>query len=402
MENKMSSKMKIMMIVIGLTTLSYYSDVPFVAIGNAVLTDYPEATPGQANFILTGAAIIYALVCLVAGAFCKKIGSKKVLMIGITMTAATGCCLGLVHNIYYIMALRFLMGVGTSFASVAPLIIINSVFSGDKSRSTAVGFYDACASGFGFILTIVAGLICVTSWKNIAIIYAIQIPVWILALIVIPGDRKLEEHKAKNESSDAAAADDAGSDATGVRTLTWGRFAYLMIPFIMMSLLALGIYYYISVIIAENGLTSTSAAGAVASAYLIGATIGTSTLGLYYEKLRNRIPLIAILLATLAAFIIFRSTGIAAACIGMAILGCSYNVDFCYHLIYYPMIAPEKNETIVSILTFIMGGGPFIAGYLMTLIMTHTSMTTAVSTIPVLIVLNAIGLVFAILQRKKA
>ncbi len=393
--------MKIMMVVIGLTTLSYYSDVPFVAIGNAVLTDYPEATPGQANFILTGAAIIYAIVCLVAGALCKKLGSKKVLMIGITMTAITGCCLGLVHNIYYIMALRFLMGVGTSFASVAPLIIINSVFTGDKSRSTAVGFYDACASGFGFILTIVAGLICVTSWKNIAIIYAIQIPVWILALLVIPGDRKLAEHKAEAEAS-ASAAENAGSDVTGSTSLTWGKFAYLMIPFIMMSLLALGIYYYISVIIAENGLTSTSAAGAVASAYLIGATIGTSTLGMYYDKLRQRLPIIAIILATIAAFIIFKSSGIVPACIGMAILGCSYNVDFCYHLIYYPMVAPEKNETIVSILTFIMGGGPFIAGYLMTLIMTHTSITTAVATIPVLIVLNAIGLVVAVLQRRKA
>lgn len=398
MEGKMTKNLKIMMVVIGLTTLSYYSDVPFVAIGNAVLTDYAEATPGQANFILTGAAIVYAVVCLFAGALCKRIGSKKVLMAGITMTVITGCLLGLVHNIYYIMIMRFIMGVGTSFSSVAPLIIINTVFTGDKARSTTIGFYDACASGFGFILTIIAGIICMNSWKNISYIYAIQIVVWILALIVIPSDSKLQEHRIDTESAAYGEADNLSAEE---RSLSWGRFAYYMIPFVAMSLMALGIYYYISVIIAENGLTSTSASGAVASAYLIGAVIGTSTLGMYYEKLRKAIPLITIALGSIAAFIIFKSSTVITACIGMGLLGMSYNVFFCYNLTFYPVMDLRKNETIVSILTFIMGGGPFIAGYLITAILALTSASAVSSTIPYLMALNLAGLVFAIIQRNK-
>ncbi len=393
MNNISTKKATIIMVILGLTTIAYYNDVPFVAIGNAVLTDYAEATPGQANFILTGSSVIFAFTCLITGILCKKIGAKKVLMLGLIITALSGCGLALMHNVTFLIVMRIFMGIGAAFSNVAPYLIINSLFTSEKSRSSTVGIYDAFAGAAGFILSFVAGVICMQDWKRVAIIYAAVIPVMILVQILIPSDKALRG----NAADDGDAVDEDIKPAQG--KMRWGQFGFYVIPFVIMTTLCMTIYYYISVIFAEKGITNTAAPGTANALYLATSLIGSSTFGLYYQKLKHFLAPITMVLAILAGLLITISGNVVVLCIAAALTGIAYNVNFVYQLTYYPLVAPEKSEVIVSILTFIMGFMPFVGGYMITWFMALRGTDTVASTIPIFAAITIAGLVLALVQR---
>lgn len=395
MNNTISSKRAtIIMLVLGLTTISYYNDVPFVAIGNTVLNDFPNASAGQSNFILTGSSLIFALFCLVTGVLCKRVGSKRVLMIGLLITVVSGCGLAVVKSVGLLIFLRVLMGIGAAFSNVAPYLIINALFTSEKSRSSTVGIYDAFAGAAGFVLSFVAGVICMQDWKRVAIIYAIVIPVMILVQILIPSDRQL---RGEDVPEDGVAAQEVKS-VTG--KMTWGQFAFYLIPFIIISMTCLTIYYYVSVIFAEKGITSTAAPGTANALYLATSLIGSSTFGLYYQKLKHHLGAITMMGSILSAILVFISSNVVVLCLAVALVGISYNVNFVYHLTYYPLVSPEKSEIIVSILTFIMGFAPFVGGYLITAFMNMAHGDTVTSSITGFAIMTAAGLVLALIQRK--
>ena len=106
---------KIALIVSSITTVCLTAVItPILA---NVQMSFPDVSPSVVNLTSTVPALLIIPAMLLAGKLGAVFSKKTVLIIGMIFFTAGGVCSGLVENIYFVIIMRAVTGVGAGLCS---------------------------------------------------------------------------------------------------------------------------------------------------------------------------------------------------------------------------------------------------------------------------------------------
>ncbi|WEV70484.1 MFS transporter [Lactobacillus sp. ESL0785] len=126
---------------------------------------------------------------------------KNMGVISVAITAIAGLIPALYSNsLNLILACMVLLGFGTGVISNVVPVLIQENFDGED-RATVMG-WSAGANNIGMMLfTFLGGMLGGTNWRNLFWVYGIGLIIFVIAYVLIPKDKKLDQSKTENSGN---------------------------------------------------------------------------------------------------------------------------------------------------------------------------------------------------------
>lgn len=392
----MSSKTKLSMILImvtlSLATFSNMSDMVIITVADKIYAQFADVNVSVINFILSGPAILSAIVAAVSAKIIEKIGSKKFMIIGFTIYTV-GAVFGIVFcNAYFMAAMRFLVGIGFGCTTVAAMVILSETFIDEDQRSTMIGVYNGMMAAMGALLGFISGIVANFGWEQVFKIYLASIPILILLIIFIPNSNKQSQNR---EDVNVKSLDKQDISLKKVYSTAGGFFIYGLIYTV--------VYYQVSIIMVEKGITSVSMIGTLSALGTVGSFIACTLFGLYYKLLkRYTITLGFAMQGILFTMLYFMGNSIIIACIICTLLGSSFGLGMSYYFSYITTIVPsEKVPVSISIANIANSLSFFCSTYLVTILQKILKVSTVTQIIPALIIVLIMSTILSFICANK-
>lgn len=139
-----------------------------------ILTRVFHANASQLQWSLISYVYGFALCMLLSGILADYVGRKKTLLIGISLYTMASFLMPFISNIYYLIFLRFVQGLGGCCGTVIARVMVRDTFEKNK----AIQMLALLSSGmaFAFIVAPVCGslLIYMFNWKSCFIVMSVM------------------------------------------------------------------------------------------------------------------------------------------------------------------------------------------------------------------------------------
>jgi predicted MFS family arabinose efflux permease len=385
----------LLMFVLGLSTIAVMSEMVLIPVVGNLFHDFAGTNIAALNYILSGPRVISALCSMLCAKLLYVVGKKNLMVIGFAIFAVSSILGDIVHNPYYMVAMRSFTGAGIGISSTCALAIISGVFVNEKSRSSMMGIYNASISIVGAILGWVSGSVGAVEWRMVYRIYLAAIPVLAMIIIFVPKDRV------------SAGEGTARAHVSGGEKTPWRKILFMEAAFIIYSTGYFIVFLQISMIVAAKGLGGVSLSGTLSALGTVGTMVFSAIFGLYYNRFRRFTVCIGFALMALSYWMLWSATSVSAALIANILLGASYGLGVSYYMMYCTVIVPPAQIPLsISITATALNIGAFLSTYCSTLLQRIMGVSTIVDVIPVLIVIltagAALSLVLSIVERKKS
>ena len=258
---------------------------------------------GESNLwitmVATAAGLGMMLGAPIGGYVADRVGRRFVLMAAVALFSAFGLLAMTVTDLWQLIAARFVIGFASGAMTATYVAIIADSF-GEKEQGKWVGFNASIAVLFVVLLNPVVGALVDEGWRNGFLVYAIGLPILLLAVLGIPARTKPGEGEDEESVSlvnlirgiprlgqTALLATIGGTLATGT-VLYWPfRFrelgitsaeelAYHYIPNVMVVFIAAFSYGYIRKWLSVNQVFALS--GAISAFGLVVVALAPSAL----------------------------------------------------------------------------------------------------------------------------
>lgn len=374
----------LLMIALSLSTIALMSDMVIIPIADSLYSNYSGV--GIVNFILSGPALISAVVSAFAGKIIEKIGAKKFIIAGFGIFTAASVLIIFVNDEIITAICRVLQGIGMGTCSVVAMVLIAGHFVSEKVRSSMMGIYNGMMALMGAVLGMVSGIVAGSGWHNVFYIYLVSIPVFLCIILFIPADAHAESEAEEVKTGTGPSA-----------RMPWGIVIRTAVGFFVYNVIYCVIYYQISVIMAEKGIKDVAVIGAMSSLGTVGSFIACSLFGIYFGRLKRFTITLGFILQIAFFAVIYMTSSAAAGCIACVFLGAAYGLGITYYMTYATMIVPKEHVPMSSsIVVFAMGISTFLASYLPYGLQAVLGVDTIGAIIPVLIAVLGAGAVLSI------
>jgi MFS family permease len=388
--NEKSGKSRNVLIVatLSLSTMAIMGDMIIIPVAENLFVDFHDVNMGLLNYILSGPALIGALSSLLCGKLMSYIGKKKLLIASFVFFMAGSICGDFVHNAYYMVGMRTLVGIAMGAVGVLAVAIISDVFVDEKARSSIMGIYNGMMAGVGAILGWASGIVAAIEWTLVFRIYLASIPVFLMIFLFVP------ENKPVKTGGEAGHEGDA-------EKMPWSKLLLMNGAFFVYTTIYCIIYYQISMVISDKSIGDVTFIGVLSALGTVGSFLTCCFFGLYYGKFKRFTPSIGFTGLALGFFLIFIAQNQAIAAIGCVLLGGMYGLGITYYFMYCTVIVPPSQIPMsISVTTFVMSMGTFLSTYVSMLLqqLLKVSITGIIPPLCVVLVLAAVLSVIAALK----
>ncbi|HKL67461.1 MAG TPA: MFS transporter, partial [Bacteroidales bacterium] len=180
-------------------SLSLLTIVSTTAVSPA-LADIAEYFVSADRFLVQMVVVLHAFAIVptlaVATWLAERYSRKRVVVSGLTVFVIAGIAGGIVNNIYVLLVLRALLGVGLGMVIPFSTALIADFFEGEE-RQRLMGMSSSLNMAGGMFALVISGYLAVISWRLPFLIYLCGIPVLVLILLYLPDihdKHKLEEN----------------------------------------------------------------------------------------------------------------------------------------------------------------------------------------------------------------
>jgi MFS family permease len=224
------------------------------------------AEPTLVKMILTLPAVLIIPTSYAIGRFSASLNKKKLALIGVAIYTAAGCWAITAQNIYTLLASRALLGVAVGIIMPVAAALIADYYHGEM-RMKMMGYNAAFANFGGILATFTSGLLASLNWRYAFLVYALGIPVFIIAALLI------------NEPEKPAAAA-GGKNAKLPKEALFAAFPAFLV-FLGFYAIPTNISFY---------LVSKGIGGPAQAGYALALATGTAmTAGLFTAKVRKNL-----------------------------------------------------------------------------------------------------------------
>ena len=367
-----------------LTNVAVMADMVIIPAGNGLYETFQN--DAAVNFILSGPSFIMLFSAMLCGKLMQYLSKKKILVGAMVLFAISAILGGAVENVYYVLAMRVLVGISMGFVNAAAMALIAEVYVDEDKRGTIMGIFNATMAGTGAVISLIAGVFAVRSWNEVFKVYWIAVPVIVMMLFFIP---------MTPPEGDQQAGEEEGSH-TGSPYLM--RQVMLMVSCFAYNLVYAVIYYQVSVLVAEQGYGNESIAALLSTLGTVGSCILCILFGTLYSKLKRATIIFGYAGLCISYLMLFLASSPVMAGIACTLCGASYGYGFSYFFLRCTVVVPkEKVSSSISMTTAIGGFGMFLSTYACTMLQKILGTTGIVSLLPVAIAVSGIGAVLSVI-----
>lgn len=367
-----------------LTNVAVMADMVIIPAGNGLYETFQN--DAAVNFILSGPSFIMLFSAMLCGKLMQYLSKKKILVGAMVLFAVSAILGGAVENVYYVLAMRVLVGISMGFVNAAAMALIAEVYVDEDKRGTIMGIFNATMAGTGAVISLIAGVFAVRSWNEVFKVYWIAVPVIVMMLFFIP---------MTPPEGDQQAGEEEGSH-TGSPYLM--RQVMLMVSCFAYNLVYAVIYYQVSVLVAEQGYGNESIAALLSTLGTVGSCILCILFGTLYSKLKRATIIFGYAGLCISYLMLFLASSPVMAGIACTLCGASYGYGFSYFFLRCTVVVPkEKVSSSISMTTAIGGFGMFLSTYACTMLQKILGTTGIVSLLPVAIAVSGIGAVLSVI-----
>lgn len=176
------------------------------------------------QMIISVPALFIVLTNFVFPKLCKRFGAKTLVLIGLMLYTVGGCIAGAFDNIFLVLVMRALVGVGVGI--IMPLSTgLLAFYFRPEQQAGLMGYSSAMNQMGGVVATLLSGLLANISWRASFLVYLMGLISIVLCMIYLPND------KITQEAPKEAEAEQSGK-STGVFR---DNFVYILAMFLLMS-----------------------------------------------------------------------------------------------------------------------------------------------------------------------
>jgi MFS family permease len=148
-----------------------------------------------AGLIIATHALFVTLFSPLVGSLMDKIGPKKPYLFGLVLYGLAGGAGLLVRSYWPLLALRALLGIAVAAIMNPITVMVLNLYQGDD-RNKVMGWRGSANSVGGIVWPLVGGLLGGFSWRVPFGVYAVGIPLGVLALLAVPEARPEKDSHA--------------------------------------------------------------------------------------------------------------------------------------------------------------------------------------------------------------
>ena len=206
MELNQYSKSRIFLIKVAVLCIFLMKAISIinVVLGN-IEAAFPDADPALISAISTVPVVFMFIMSLLSGPITRRFDKKYVLVTALIIFIVAG--VGnyfLCSNIYQILFMRGLLGVGAGLSAPLTGAIIADLFEG-KARTRMLGYANAVGSIITSVLQYIAGVLAVSNWRYAFFTYGIFIVILILELVALPSMPPVKREEQQNAQEHSRA-----------------------------------------------------------------------------------------------------------------------------------------------------------------------------------------------------
>ena len=167
--------------------VSFFMTVADLAIVNVALPTIgrklhmPES---GLQWVVTGYALTFGGFLLLGGRAADLLGRRRILMAGLAVFTAASLGCGLATTEGFLIAMRFLQGLGAAIVLPAGLSIVMNMFPEGAERNKALGVWGAIGASGATVGVIAGGLL--TRYAGWQYIFFLNVPIGAAALLLAP------------------------------------------------------------------------------------------------------------------------------------------------------------------------------------------------------------------------
>ncbi len=306
------------------------------------------------TILISSQSLAMMLASLVIPKLFDTFNQKTVLIAGAFLFTLAGLFGASVHNIFYMIALRILFGIGIAMVQVSELNLISVIFTDSEQQAHVLGYNNSTMSVIGAVLTVIGGYMAVSSWRNVYNIYAVGFLMIILFALFVP---RVSVEKGpetqKNQKKGEGKKQSLGIAFWGfILTFLLFNIAYGLSP------------YYLSSYVAEHALGNASLTGIMGAMRNIGGAIFSLGFGWFYTKFRRKAVLPIYGMGFIASILLFFLPGTVSGFAGSFLIGAAYTMAMSFAYAYGPtVVPPERTADAIGIVTAVYSLGFFLSPY---------------------------------------
>lgn len=141
-----------------------------------------DASTGQLQAVVDAYVVVFAGLLITAGVLADRYGRRRVLVAGLVVFGVASALAAMATSVWWLIAMRVLMGVGAALVMPSTLAVIVRVFP-EHERPRAFATWSAVASAGMAVGPLLGGvLVDVWSWAGV---FLVNVPVVVAALVGI-------------------------------------------------------------------------------------------------------------------------------------------------------------------------------------------------------------------------
>ena len=172
------------------------------------------------QMIISVPALFIVITNFIFPKLCKLFGAKTLVLIGLLFYTAGGCAAGLFDNIFLVLVMRALVGIGVGIIMPLSTGLLSYYFKPEQQVGL-MGYSSAMNQMGGVIATLLSGLLANISWRVSFLVYLMGLISIVLCLIYLPNDKITQESDKKKSSGEAGVFRNS--------------FLYILAMFLLMS-----------------------------------------------------------------------------------------------------------------------------------------------------------------------
>ena len=379
------TKKLLLMTALCFTTFTFMSDMILVPVADNLYAEFGNVKEGILNFILSGAAIVAGFSALLFGGILKKGNKKKLLILSYLIFAIPAICTDFIHNAVFMAVMRAIAGFGFGGVNVIAMDIISDVFTDEEERGNMIGYYNAAQGATAAILSILAGIVAVSGWRNVFKLFWLSVPILLMILFWVPND------------APGAAEEEHGAEAASLKNFAWKKVIPMNIAFFVYNITYCIVYYQVALIMAEKGLGNSVVYGLLSSVGTISGVVVAVAFGAIYKRLRRFTSFVGFALMAGSFLWLYFCRSVWESVVICALLGGLYALGLSFYGLKSTLIVPPAQVSVsIGIATFVSGLGGALSTFATTALQGAVGVDTITATLPVVVGTLAVGAALAI------
>ena len=174
--------------ILSLSLLTVMAGAAVAPALNVIKEYFCDVDQTLVQMIISIPALFIALTSFIFPKLSTKFKAKELVLVGLLFYVVGGCAAGLFSNIYLVLILRAVVGIGVGIIMPLSTGLLSFYFTPEE-QDKLMGYSSAMNQMGGVIATLVSGVLASISWRASFLVYLMGLISIVLCLIFLPNDK---------------------------------------------------------------------------------------------------------------------------------------------------------------------------------------------------------------------